>query len=73
MDEVLAAIEAIDLDQGWEQVGPALVPLLPRRRPLPAMDPPLTSVLPPGLRIAYGVDVGPRSGTSRRRSSRAGA
>jgi len=59
MDEVLDAIEAIDLGQGWEEVAPALVPLLPRRRPLPPMDQPLTRVVPPGLRISYGVDIGP--------------
>jgi hypothetical protein len=59
VDEVLDAIEAIDLGQGWEEIAPALVPLLPRRRPLPPMDPPLSRVEPPGLRISYGVDIGP--------------
>lgn len=59
MDEVLDAIEAIDLEQGWETIAPALVPLLPRRRPLPPMDQPLTRVVAPGLRISYGVDIGP--------------
>jgi hypothetical protein len=59
MDEVLDAIEAIDLGQGWEEVAPALVPLLPRRRPLPPMDQPLTRIVAPGLRISFGVDIGP--------------
>jgi hypothetical protein len=59
MDEVLDAIEAIDLGQGWEAIAPALMPLLPRRRPLPPMDPPLTRIVAPGVRIAYGVDIGP--------------
>jgi hypothetical protein len=59
MDSVLDAIEAIDLGQGWEAIAPALMPLLPRRRPLPPMDPPLSRVVAPGLRISYGVDVGP--------------
>jgi hypothetical protein len=59
MDEVLDAIEAIDLGQGWEAIAPSLMPLLPRRRPLPPMDPPLSQFVAPGFRITYGVDIGP--------------
>ena len=59
MDDVLDAIEQIDLGQGWEAIAPGLVPLLPRRRPLPPMDAPLSRVVAPGLRISYGVDIGP--------------
>jgi hypothetical protein len=59
MEEVLDAIEAIDLSQGWESVAAAVMPMLPRRRPLPPMDPPLSRVVAPGLRISYGVDIGP--------------
>lgn len=58
--EVMAAIEAVDLEAPWEEMAPRLRPALPRRRPLP----PGTGDLPtrefaPGIRTALGLDIGP--------------
>jgi hypothetical protein len=58
--EVMAAIEAVDLEAPWEEMAPRLRPALPRRRPLP----PGTGDLPtqdfaPGIRITLGLDIGP--------------
>jgi hypothetical protein len=60
VNEVMAAIEAVDLAAPWEEVAPRLRPALPRRRPLP----PGTGDLPsqefgPGIRTTLGLDIGP--------------
>ena len=60
MHEVMAAIEAVDLEAPWEEVAPRLRLALPRRRPLP----PGTDDLPardfaPGIRATLGLDIGP--------------
>jgi hypothetical protein len=58
--EVMAAIEAVDLEAPWEEMAPRLRPALPRRRPMP----PGTGELPaqefaPGIRTTLGLDIGP--------------
>jgi hypothetical protein len=58
--EVMAAIEAVDLDAPWDSVAPQLRPALPRRRPLPPGTDGLPSQeLPPGIRVTLGLDIGP--------------
>jgi hypothetical protein len=59
-DEVVRAIESVDLGAPWSEVAPALRLALPRRRPLP-IDP---AELPardfaPGIRAVLGLDIGP--------------
>ena len=58
--DVVAAIEALDLDAPWKDIRDGLRLVLPRRRPMP----PDTGTLPkrtwvPGLRVSLGLDVGP--------------
>jgi hypothetical protein len=58
--EVVAAIEAIDLEGPWEALRPRLRLVLPRRRALP----PGVDDLPrkrygPGISVGLGLDVGP--------------
>lgn len=60
MHEVMAAIEAVDLEAPWEEAAARLRLALPRRRPLP----PGTDDLPardfaPGIRATLGLDLGP--------------
>jgi hypothetical protein len=59
-DEVMDAIETVDLDAPWRDVAPNLYPALPRRRPLP-VDPEELPVreYPPGIRTLLGLDIGP--------------
>ena len=60
MEEVLAAIEMVDLDRPWAAVAPSVMPVLRRRRPLPAeADAPLRRIYAPGLEVSFGVDIGP--------------
>jgi hypothetical protein len=59
-DEVVRAIESVDLGAPWSEVAPDLRLALPRRRPLP-IDP---AELPardfaPGIRAVLGLDIGP--------------
>ena len=60
VEEVMSAVEAVDLDVPWKQVTPKLRLALPRRRALP-VD---IEVLPqqeysPGIRAVLGLDIGP--------------
>ena len=58
--EVIAAIEAVDLEAPWEDAAPNLRLVLPRRRPLPTGTDGLPSqVYPPGIRVVLGLDIGP--------------
>ena len=60
IDEVLAAIESVDLDRPWPAIASQVMPVLPRRRALPgAADPPVRRSWPPGLETAFGLDIGP--------------
>ncbi len=57
LEEVLAAIPA-DLD--WAALSDRVVPVFPRVRQHPSGSPaPLQMVVPPGLSISFGVDLGP--------------
>jgi hypothetical protein len=58
--EVMAAIEALDLEAPWQEVAPRLRLALPRRRPLPPGTDDLPSrVYAPGIRATLGLDIGP--------------
>jgi hypothetical protein len=58
--EVMAAIEALDLDAPWQEVAPRLRIALPRRRPLPpGTDDLPTRLYAPGIRASLGLDIGP--------------
>jgi hypothetical protein len=60
LEEVLAAIESLDLDRPWTAVAPQVLPVLPRRRPFPGeAEPPVRRSWPPGLETSFGVDIGP--------------
>ncbi len=59
-DEVIAAIESIDLQATWEEMAPNLRLALPRRRALPVdiEDLPQREYAP-GIRTVLGLDIGP--------------
>jgi hypothetical protein len=58
--EVMAAIEALDLEAPWQEVAPRLRLALPRRRPLPPGTDDLPSrIYAPGIRATLGLDIGP--------------
>jgi hypothetical protein len=60
VDEVLQAIEAVDLNASWEDVAPKLRLALPRRRAMPPSSDDLpTREFPPGVQVGLGLDIGP--------------
>ena len=60
LDEVLNAIDGMDMNRPWEAVAPRVVPILPRRRPFPGeADPPVLKSWHAGLQSAFGIDLGP--------------
>ena len=60
VDEVVQAIESVDLSAPWSEVAPHLRLALPRRRALP-VDPDELALrdFAPGIRTALGLDIGP--------------
>jgi hypothetical protein len=60
LDEVVAALERHSDDLGWSQVADRVLPILPRVRPYHPGYPALVQTLvPPGLVVGVGVDIGP--------------
>ena len=60
VDEVINAIESVDLTAPWSEVAPNLRLALPRRRALPVdVDELPTREFSPGIRAILGLDVGP--------------
>lgn len=60
LDEVINAIDGMDMGRPWEQIAPRVVPILPRRRPFPGeAEPPVLKTWPPGIQSAFGIDLGP--------------
>lgn len=60
VDEVLSALRGFDISGPWAAIGPSVVPVLPRRRPMPGeSEPELRWTWPVGLETAFGVDLGP--------------
>lgn len=59
-DAVFRAMGGLPPDLDWEVLAPNVVPVLPRRRPLPAVaGEPFRVTLPPGIPTGFGIDVGP--------------
>jgi hypothetical protein len=59
-EEVMSAMEELPEELTWDVVGPLLVPLFERVRPYPpGVPPPLQAIVPPGVPIGFGVDIGP--------------
>jgi hypothetical protein len=60
VDEILAALETMPQELTWEQIAAEVVPLFQRVRPYHASMPEqLRVVVPPGLTVGFGVDIGP--------------
>jgi hypothetical protein len=57
---ILEALTAFRGDAPWSELAPDLLPMFERRRPMPPETPPsLTVVLPPGVTVGFGIDLGP--------------
>ena len=56
----LEALRSFDPAGAWEEVGPAVLPLLKRvRHPFPPDAAPLHLQVPPGIWTGFGIDIGP--------------
>ncbi len=59
-DAVMHAMGGLPRDLGWDELAPSVIPVLPRRRPMPPMaGEPFRVTLPPGIPTGFGVDIGP--------------
>ena len=59
-DAVFKAMGGLPADLDWEVMAPSVIPILPRRRPMPAAaGEPFRVTLPPGIPIGFGIDIGP--------------
>jgi hypothetical protein len=60
VEEVFAALKTLPEELSWEQIAPEVVPLFQRVRPYHhEMPEQLRVVVPPGLTVGFGVDIGP--------------
>lgn len=59
-DAVLRAMGGLPPDLDWDAMAPGVIPILPRRRPIPpAAGEPFRVTLPPGIPTGFGIDIGP--------------
>lgn len=59
-EAVFKAMGGLPPDLDWDVMAPNLVPILPRRRPLPPDGgEPFRVTLPPGIPTGFGIDIGP--------------
>src|SRR5215218_8398507 len=59
-EAVMRAMGGLPPDLDWEVLAPNVVPILPRRRPMPpAAGEPFRVTLPPGIPTGFGIDIGP--------------
>jgi hypothetical protein len=59
-EAVMRAVGALPRDLDWDELAPSVIPVLPRRRPLPpASGEPVRVTLPPGIATGFGIDIGP--------------
>ena len=59
-EAVLKAMGGLPPDLDWPTMAPNVVPILPRRRPMPPMaGEPFRVTLPPGIPTGFGIDIGP--------------
>jgi hypothetical protein len=57
---VLAALERFDFDRPWPELADDILPMLPRLRPHPGpAGDVVRTVVPPGILIGFGIDLGP--------------
>jgi len=63
-DDIRRALEHVDLDVGWDQLAPSILPLLSRRVPSPIRaGAPVQAMLGPGIVVGFGIDFGPAFAT----------
>lgn len=59
-DAVFRAMGGLPPDLDWHVLAPNVIPILPRRRPMPPQaGEPFRVTLPPGIPTGFGVDIGP--------------
>jgi hypothetical protein len=59
-EAVMRAMGGLPPDLDWEVMAPNVIPILPRRRPMPPMTgEPFRVTLPPGIPTGFGIDIGP--------------
>jgi hypothetical protein len=59
-DAVMRAMGALPPDLEWPVMAPNVIPILPRRRPMPPQaGEPFRVTLPPGIPTGFGIDIGP--------------
>jgi hypothetical protein len=59
-EAVLRAMGDLPPDLEWHALAPDVIPILPRRRPLPpGAGEPFRVTLPPGIPTGFGIDIGP--------------
>ena len=57
---VLRAMGSLPSDLDWRSMAPNVIPVLPRRRPMPfEAGEPFRVTLPPGIPTGFGIDIGP--------------
>ena len=60
LETVVRATSSFDADAPWTVIAPNVRPVFERKRPFPApMPDPVTVVLPPGVSVGLGVNLGP--------------
>lgn len=58
--EVFAAMARLPDDLDWRTMAPNVLPIFPRRRPMPFdAGEPVRVLLPPGVLTGFGIDIGP--------------
>ena len=58
--QVRKALERFDPGRSWPELRDEIRPMLPRLRPMPFAAPePVRTILPPGILVAFGLDLGP--------------
>jgi hypothetical protein len=59
-EAVFHAMAALPPDLDWTSLAGSVIPILPRRRPMPpATGEPVRVTLPPGIPTGFGIDIGP--------------
>jgi hypothetical protein len=59
-DAVLRAMGGLPPDLDWGSMAESVIPILPRRRPMPPLaGEPFRVTLPPGIPTGFGIDIGP--------------
>lgn len=59
-ESVMRAVGSLPRDLDWDELAPSVIPVLPRRRPMPSFGgEPFRVTLPPGVATGFGIDIGP--------------